>query len=476
MQRISVIVPMYNEARHITRTLDSVILAARVAAVDYELIVVDNGSTDQGPQRARELGARVLLCPGIGIGALRNRGAAVATGDCLAFLDADIEVPGNWLQLWQQTLAEQRADVFALDCAAPRCAPWFARAWQRRSLAGGQQVRQLQWMPSPNLCLPRAWFERVGGFDERLRTGEDKDFGLRLHAAGARQISLSRPQVLHWGFEGSWREWAGKERWRQGSHVQLLKSGGLNLRLLRFPLLLLACACSAWRRCWGCSPASPPAPPVICCWVRWRHWPWPCARGCASATRCLSCNSGCCTGCACTWGPWPWCRPCSTAVPGDLTVAKTLFWLCLLLPFYAWVGYPLLLALLSRLVKPRAVPEGSPLSVSVIIAAHNEGPHIEHKLRTLLQQDYPASDLQIILASDGSSDDTVATALSVRDSRIVVLDLPRVGKAGALNAAVELARNDILVFTDADNQWSDDTLGKLLAPLADPQVAPAAGT
>lgn len=242
MQRISVIVPMYNEARHITRTLDSVILAARVAAIDYELIVVDNGSTDQGPQRARELGARVLLCPGIGIGALRNRGAAVATGDCLAFLDADIEVPGNWLQLWQQTLAEQRADVFALDCATPRCAPWFARAWQRRSLAGGQPVRQLQWMPSPNLCLPRAWFERVGGFDERLRTGEDKDFGLRLHAAGARQISLSRPQVLHWGFEGSWREWAGKERWRQGSHVQLLKSGGLNLRLLRFPLLCLACA------------------------------------------------------------------------------------------------------------------------------------------------------------------------------------------------------------------------------------------
>ncbi len=110
---------------------------------------------------------------------------------------------------------------------------------------------------------------------------------------------------------------------------------------------------------------------------------------------------------------------------------------------------PLLLALLSLFVRPRPVQEGAPLSVSVIIAAHNEGPHIEHKLRTLLQQDYPATDLQIILASDGSSDDTVATALGVRDSRIVVLDLPRVGKAGALNAAVELARNDILVFTDA---------------------------
>ncbi|WP_414158166.1 glycosyltransferase [Pseudomonas sp. BNK-45] len=242
MQRISVIVPMYNEARHITRTLDSVILAARVAAVDYELIVVDNGSTDQGPQRARELGARVLLYPGIGIGALRNRGAAMATGDCLAFIDADIEVPANWLQLWRQVLADNRAEVLALDCAAPRCAPWFARAWQRRSLTAGRQARQRQWLPSANLCLRRVWFERVGGFDERLRTGEDKDLGLRLHAAGARQISLPEPQVLHWGFEGSWGEWAGKERWRQGSHGQLLKAAGFNPRLLRFPLLCLACA------------------------------------------------------------------------------------------------------------------------------------------------------------------------------------------------------------------------------------------
>lgn len=156
-------------------------------------------------------------------------------------------------------------------------------------------------------------------------------------------------------------------------------------------------------------------------------------------------------------------------------MAKTIFWLCLLLPFYAWIGYPVLLALLSLFVRPRPLQAGEPLSVSVIIAAHNEGPHIEHKLRTLLQQDYPATDLQIILASDGSSDDTVATALAVRDSRVLVLDLPRVGKAGALNAAVELARNDILVFTDADNQWSGDTLGKLLAPLADPQVGACGG-
>ena len=156
-------------------------------------------------------------------------------------------------------------------------------------------------------------------------------------------------------------------------------------------------------------------------------------------------------------------------------MAKTIYWLCLLLPFYAWAGYPATLALLSLFVRKPHYPTADPQSVSVIIAAHNESLHIEHKIRTLLAQDYPAINLQIILASDGSTDDTVAKAQAIEDERIKVMDLPRVGKAGALNAAVEQACNDILVFTDADNQWSSDTLGKLLAPLADPQVGACGG-
>ena len=110
-----------------------------------------------------------------------------------------------------------------------------------------------------------------------------------------------------------------------------------------------------------------------------------------------------------------------------------------------------------------------------MIAAHNEARHIEHKLRTLLAQDYQPASLQIILASDGSSDDTVACARKVVDPRITVLDLPRQGKAATLNAGVALTTGDILVFTDADNQWSRETLGHLLAPLSDPAVGACAG-
>lgn len=156
-------------------------------------------------------------------------------------------------------------------------------------------------------------------------------------------------------------------------------------------------------------------------------------------------------------------------------MAEVIFWLCLLLPFYAYVGYPLLLTLLAPLFKARRVEATRPMTVSVIIAAHNEARHIEDKLRMLLVQDYTPLGLQIILASDGSSDDTVARAQAVVDPRIEVLDLPRRGKTATLNTAVGHATGEILVFTDADNQWASDTLGHLLAPLNDPQVGACAG-
>ncbi|MGP6460198.1 glycosyltransferase [Pseudomonas parakoreensis] len=156
-------------------------------------------------------------------------------------------------------------------------------------------------------------------------------------------------------------------------------------------------------------------------------------------------------------------------------MAEFIFWLCLLLPVYAYLGYPLLLTVLAPLFPAWRHSPAPPLNISIVIAAHNEARHIEHKLRTLLAQDYQPATLQIILASDGSTDDTVACAHKVVDSRIIVLDLPRQGKAATLNAGAALATGDILVFTDADNQWSRETLGYLLAPLSDGNVGACAG-
>lgn len=156
-------------------------------------------------------------------------------------------------------------------------------------------------------------------------------------------------------------------------------------------------------------------------------------------------------------------------------MAELVFWMCLLLPVYAWIGYPVLLTLAAPFFPRRRPSPLAPQRVSVVIAAHNEARHIVDKLRSVLRQDYQAADLQVVVVSDGSTDATVQLARSLGDPRVEVLDLPRLGKAGVLNAGVEVSRGELLVFTDADNQWADDTLGLLLAPFADPEVGASAG-
>src|SRR5690606_24966766 len=132
---VSVVIPMFNEARHILRTLEAVRTAAQAAGCAWEVIVVDNGSSDQGPELARDWGAQVLDCPGLNIAALRNRGAAVARHDWLAFLDADMQVPEQWLVTWRQVRQADRAEMLGLVHRPPAQAPWYARAWLHKVAA-----------------------------------------------------------------------------------------------------------------------------------------------------------------------------------------------------------------------------------------------------------------------------------------------------------------------------------------------------
>ena len=237
MKLISIVVPMRNEGQHIFRTLKSAADAACEAGLKYELIVVDNGSDDNSLEEACRAGARVLVKTEVRVGELRNQGAAVANGDYLAFLDADIEVPRNWLSIALERL-EQGSDVVALDCDTPAQAPWFARVWQYRSMSQDGRDRKRSWLPTPNLVMTAETFTDSGGFNSELGSGEDKEFGLRLQAMGKNQISLSKPLAWHWGYEASWSEWVGKEFWRQGSHAQLFRQK-TGLRQLRFPLLCM---------------------------------------------------------------------------------------------------------------------------------------------------------------------------------------------------------------------------------------------
>ena len=160
-----------------------------------------------------------------------------------------------------------------------------------------------------------------------------------------------------------------------------------------------------------------------------------------------------------------------------MIVLEVLFWLCLGLLVWAHGLYPLFAALLARL-RPRFVRKSDLTpTVTVIVAAHDEEDVIERRLENLLALDYPAERLEILIASDASTDDTDALveAFAARDPRIRLLRYERGGKLAAQNRAYREAGGEILAFSDANATWATDALRKLVQNFADPDVAYVCG-
>jgi cellulose synthase/poly-beta-1,6-N-acetylglucosamine synthase-like glycosyltransferase len=174
---------------------------------------------------------------------------------------------------------------------------------------------------------------------------------------------------------------------------------------------------------------------------------------------------------------------------------EILFWLCAGLIVYTHAGYPVVLWALVRLrrqphrefpgmadagarpdpsltLSGRAGAEHMPV-VSLVVAAYDEQDVIEAKVANALALDYPREKLELIVASDGSADDTVERARAAGAD--LVLDLPRGGKVVAQNAGAERASGEIVAFSDANCLWAPDALRHLVEAFADPEVGYVCG-
>ena len=155
-----------------------------------------------------------------------------------------------------------------------------------------------------------------------------------------------------------------------------------------------------------------------------------------------------------------------------------LFWLCAAAMAYVYVGYPLLLFLVSRVVRRRVAKAAITPTVTMVIAAYNEEQAIAKKLENSLALDYPADKLDILVASDGSTDATnriVSEFAGRQPGRVTLLDLPRGGKTVGQNRAADVARGEILVFSDATTMYDPQAVRALVANYADPGVGSVGG-
>jgi poly-beta-1,6-N-acetyl-D-glucosamine synthase len=154
------------------------------------------------------------------------------------------------------------------------------------------------------------------------------------------------------------------------------------------------------------------------------------------------------------------------------------FWLSVAAVAYVYVGYPALLRAWARL-RPRPIDLSQAAAfeeptISIVIAARNEGARLASRLDNLLSLDYSASRRQIIVVSDGSTDET-ANVLARYRRFVDAVALPPGGKALALNAGVAHATGDIVVFADARQVFAPDALRELVVPFSDRTVGAVTG-
>lgn len=265
---VSFVIPALNEERYIGRCLQSIRSLEMPQGVDgIEIVVVDNCSTDQTVEISRTAGAVIEEVPPGRPSIARNTGARRASGDWLAFVDADCELPKNWLTICgSQLLGDVQVVAAAGVLQGPLAnATWVERAWYDIGhRAADKSVRSVRWLPTFNLLVRRSAFVAVRGFDESLATCEDCDLGYRLANLGKLMVD-PRTQVTHSGESQSLGQLFRREAWRTRGNVRLALMrpfDGRNWLSLLFPpgalVGMLAATCGL-------------ATALV---VGWNVWPW----------------------------------------------------------------------------------------------------------------------------------------------------------------------------------------------------------
>ena len=163
----------------------------------------------------------------------------------------------------------------------------------------------------------------------------------------------------------------------------------------------------------------------------------------------------------------------------EIVSVTAVFWTCVALVVYTYLIYPAVVWLLAKAQKPLTVPDretGNLPLVSILIVAHNEESLIASRLDNLLAIDYPKERLQLVVASDGSTDRTNPIVREYSSRHIQLLDFPdRMGKPAVLDSTVHTLAGDIVVLSDANSMMDPQSVRKLVRWFADARVGVACG-
>jgi glycosyltransferase involved in cell wall biosynthesis len=182
---ISIVIPAYNEEKYLGETLKSV-FDQDYPRENYEVIVADNNSTDRTGDIARELGAKVVVCPQKGVAATRQTGFEAATGEILVGTDSDTLVSRDWLTKINRVFQDE--EIIAVTGSATMNSKSFINRFMAKQLFPVTMSTLFFFgkksLNGFNFAVRAGSFVKVGGIDKTLVSAEDVDLGIRLAKIG----------------------------------------------------------------------------------------------------------------------------------------------------------------------------------------------------------------------------------------------------------------------------------------------------
>lgn len=234
---ISFIIPAFNEETHILELLESIErYAPRKNGI--EIIVVDNGSTDDTVIIAEKHNVNVVVDPDATVAGLRNRGVKESSGDILIFLDADVVLTEQWQTAIPIVIREleKRAYIVTGSRVGISKEPNFIeRMWFQKN-----DVKEVNYINSGHLITTKTLFNALNGFDSSMESGEDYDFSSRARLIGAKIINNPDLNVIHEGYPKSIAEFIKREIWHgKGDNKSIRSILHSKIAILSITFLLL---------------------------------------------------------------------------------------------------------------------------------------------------------------------------------------------------------------------------------------------
>ena len=225
---VSIIIPMYNSEDYIEACIES-IFSINYPQDKFEVIIVDNGSTDQSLEIVKRYPVKVISCPEGNISKVRNVGATIAKGNIFAFVDSDCAVGNGWLSAAVEILSRPGVVATGSGYKLPQNATWIEKAWLYESKI---EERLVKLIPCGNFIVNAVAFNEIGGFNESLITCEDADICERLINKGYQIVNSTRVESVHLRNPKTLPAFFRKEIWYGYSMIATLRNNPLDKTFL----------------------------------------------------------------------------------------------------------------------------------------------------------------------------------------------------------------------------------------------------